>query len=123
MTVIQLLPRKSSYHVLTLIFLVLVTLATSAQWASSQEEEGGGIPAYNAGPPPKGTKLPPVLTKDQLVGRGRADIPTRLTPTNWPRRFRPCCTSSPATAIATAWVTTACTAALRTRTAHAALLA
>jgi hypothetical protein len=66
---IRLLPRKSSYRVLSLVFLVLVTLATSPQWASSQEEEEqGGIPAYNAGPPPKGTTLPAILTKDQLWG-------------------------------------------------------
>ncbi len=68
MTPIQLLPRTSSYRVLSLVFLVLVTLATSAQWASSQEEEQGGVPAYNAGPPTKGTKLPDILAKDQLWG-------------------------------------------------------
>ena len=36
-------------------------------WAAPRKEEGG-IPAYNAGPPPKGTKLPAILTKDQLWG-------------------------------------------------------
>jgi hypothetical protein len=46
--------------------LFLVTLAMSAQWAETQE--GAGIPAYNPGPPPKGTQLPPVLAKDQLWG-------------------------------------------------------
>lgn len=44
----------------------VVTLVVSAPWASSQQE--GVVPAYNAGPPPKGTKLPPLLTKDQLWG-------------------------------------------------------
>lgn len=51
---------------LTLAFLFLVTLTVSAQWTSSQDE--GGVPAYNAGPPAKGTKLPPILGKDQLWG-------------------------------------------------------
>jgi hypothetical protein len=49
---------------LTLLFLA-VTLA-SAPWASSQEEAQGQVPAFNAGPPAKGTKLPALLTKDQL---------------------------------------------------------
>jgi hypothetical protein len=63
------LRRKFAHRALTLIFLSLVTLATSAQWARSQEEpEGAGIPAYNAGPPLKGTTLPPILTRDQLWG-------------------------------------------------------
>jgi hypothetical protein len=51
---------------LTLGFLFLVTLTMSAQWAANQEE--GGVPAYNAGPPPKGTKLPPILPKENLWG-------------------------------------------------------
>jgi hypothetical protein len=49
---------------LTLVFLFLITLTMSAQWTSSEQE--GGVPAYNAGPPRKGTKLPPILHKDQL---------------------------------------------------------
>ena len=47
--------------------LFLVTLSTSAQWAASLHDEGV-VPAYNAGPPPKGTKLPPVLDKADLWG-------------------------------------------------------
>src|SRR5258708_20839536 len=54
---------------LTLACLFLIVFAVSAPWASSQEEEGSGIPAYNAGPPAKGTKLPPILGKDQLWGQ------------------------------------------------------
>jgi hypothetical protein len=54
------------YRSLTLAFLFLVTLTMSAQWQDSQEE--GGVPAFNAGPPPKGTKLPDILGKDQLWG-------------------------------------------------------
>jgi len=62
------LPRNKYFHrAITLIFLFTVTLTMSAQW-TAQEEEGTGIPAYNAGPPPKGTKLPAILTKDQLWG-------------------------------------------------------
>lgn len=70
MKLIHLLNRKSVYRALTLVFLLTVTLSVSAQWMtqSADEEEGGGIPAYNAGPPPKGTKLPAILTKDQLWG-------------------------------------------------------
>ena len=41
-------------------------LSMSAQWAAPPEE--GGVPAYNAGPPPKGTKLPPFLAKSDLWG-------------------------------------------------------
>jgi hypothetical protein len=44
--------------------LFLVTLTVSAPWAISQQE--GTVPAYNAGPPPKGSKLPGILGTDQL---------------------------------------------------------
>ena len=63
----SLLRSKFAHRSLTLIFLLTVTLTMSAQWIA-QEEEGSGIPAYNAGPPAKGSKLPAVLTKDQLWG-------------------------------------------------------
>lgn len=49
---------------LSLAFLFLITLVMSAPWAKSQEE--GAVPAYNAAPPPKGSKLPPILAKEQL---------------------------------------------------------
>jgi hypothetical protein len=49
---------------LALAFLFLVTLTVSAPWATSQQE--GAVPAYNAGPPPKGAKLPAILGRDQL---------------------------------------------------------
>jgi hypothetical protein len=52
---------------LSLAFLFVLILTVSAPWASSQQEEGG-IPAYHAAPPPKGEKLPAILTKDQLWG-------------------------------------------------------
>lgn len=50
---------------LTLAALFLIVMALSAPWATSQE---GQIPAYNEGPPPRGTKLPPILSRDQLWG-------------------------------------------------------
>ena len=66
MTPSRLLQSKFAYRALTLIFLFLVTLTMSAEWTAQEDE--GGIPAYNAGPPAKGAKLPAVLTKDQLWG-------------------------------------------------------
>src|ERR1700730_824205 len=60
---------KFVHRTLTLALLLFVTLTMTTVWAAPQDdEEGTGIPAYNAGPPPKGTKLPAVLTKDQLWG-------------------------------------------------------
>jgi hypothetical protein len=50
---------------LFLALLFLVTFVMSAPWATSQEDE---TPAYNAGPPPADTKLPPILARDQLLG-------------------------------------------------------
>lgn len=52
-------------------FLFLLTFAAATPWASSQQdqqEEEAKVPAFNPGPPPKGTKLPAILTKDQLWG-------------------------------------------------------
>lgn len=55
---------RKRWFMLGLLFLVV--LFVSAPWAISQEE--GAPPAYNAGPPAKGTKLPAILSKDQLWG-------------------------------------------------------
>jgi hypothetical protein len=66
MTPSRLLENKYSHRALSLIFLLTVTLTGSAQWPAQQDE--GGIPAYNAGPPPNGTKLPAILTKADLWG-------------------------------------------------------
>jgi hypothetical protein len=63
----HLLRNKCAYRTLTLIFLFTVTLTMSAEWTAQMEEEGG-IPSYNAGPPPKGTKLPAILAKSDLWG-------------------------------------------------------
>ncbi len=57
---------KIVHRSLTLAFLFVVTLTVSAQWAAPQGE--GGVPAYNAAPPAKGTKLPPILSKADLWG-------------------------------------------------------
>ena len=62
----SLLRNKYFHRAVPLIFLFTVTLTMSAQWIAQEEE--GGVPAYNAGPPPKGAKLPAILVKDQLWG-------------------------------------------------------
>jgi Protein of unknown function with PCYCGC motif len=58
--------RKYSHRAFTVVFLFAVTLSVSAQWPVQQEE--GGIPAFNAGPPPKGAKLPAIMSKADLWG-------------------------------------------------------
>ncbi len=63
--------RTYLYRGLTLAFLFLVTLSVSAEWVAPQED--AGIPAYNAAPPPKGTKLPAILTKADLWGDDAAN--------------------------------------------------
>ena len=62
----RLFQNQMVYRSLMMAFLFLVTLSMSAQWTAPTE--AGGVPAYNAGPPPKGTKLPAILAKDQLWG-------------------------------------------------------
>jgi hypothetical protein len=62
----SMLQNKIVYRSLTLAFVFLVTLSVSAEWVAVPDE--GGVPAYNAGPPPKGTKLPPLLAKSDLWG-------------------------------------------------------
>jgi uncharacterized protein with PCYCGC motif len=66
MSLRRLLRNRVVYRSLTVAFLFLVTLSMSAQFTAPTEK--GGVPAYNAGPPPKGTKLPAIITKDQLWG-------------------------------------------------------
>ncbi|HUK24697.1 MAG TPA: hypothetical protein VLV49_08960 [Terriglobales bacterium] len=54
---------------LSLAFIFLFAFAASAPWASSENgQEEGRIPAYHAGPPPRGVRLPALLTEDQLWG-------------------------------------------------------
>jgi hypothetical protein len=62
------LRHKYVHRAFTIALLLFVTLSMTSLWAAPQDEEGAGIPAYNAGPPPKGTKLPAILAKDQLWG-------------------------------------------------------
>ena len=54
---------------LSLIWLLLsaVTVAVCGLWAAS-EPSGGKVPAYNARPPAKDARLPPILAADQLKG-------------------------------------------------------
>jgi len=51
---------------LVLGLVAFAVLAVSTPWAISQQE--GETPAYHAGPPSKGTTLPPILGKEQLWG-------------------------------------------------------
>jgi hypothetical protein len=60
------LHHKILQRSMALAFLFLVTLTMSAQWTAPQDE--GSVPAYNAAPPAKGTKLPAILTKADLWG-------------------------------------------------------
>jgi Protein of unknown function with PCYCGC motif len=53
-------------RVISLGGLFLLVLSVSVPWATSQQ--GAVVPAYNAGPPSRGTKLPPILGKEQLWG-------------------------------------------------------
>ncbi len=54
-------------------FVALVTMAVSAPWSMYAQPQGvageeARVPAFNPSPPPKGTELPPILTRDQLWG-------------------------------------------------------
>jgi hypothetical protein len=66
----KLFQNKTVHRSLTLAFLFLVILSLASQWASPSvfASDDEGIPAYNAGPPAHGTKLPPLLTKADLWG-------------------------------------------------------
>ena len=68
MSGIRFLRSKFFHRALMLTLLLFVTVTMNSLWASPQDEEGAGIPAYNAGPPAKGAKLPAILTTDQLWG-------------------------------------------------------
>ena len=54
-------------RILTSLFVVLATLAVSAQWVNQEAGSDTDIPAYNAAPPQKGQKVPPLLPADQLM--------------------------------------------------------
>lgn len=53
-------------RVIVLTVLFVATVLGTAQWSSSEEQ--GSVPAYNNAPPPKGTRLPAILPKEQLWG-------------------------------------------------------
>jgi len=54
---------------LSLSLLFLVTMVVSSPWASSQQDQDEArVPAFNAGPPARGAKLPPILGREQLWG-------------------------------------------------------
>jgi Protein of unknown function with PCYCGC motif len=53
--------------------VIVLTVAASSRWTiyaqpQTSAAEGEGVPAFNPGPPPKGTQLPPILGKGQLWG-------------------------------------------------------
>src|ERR1700716_3696752 len=54
-------PAKLMKRPFIIVFITLISVASSAQWAQPT-----GVPAYNAAPPAKGTKLPPILSGAQL---------------------------------------------------------
>jgi hypothetical protein len=55
-------------QIIVAALLVFTTFTISSGWANADSDEQGGIPAYNAGPPAQGTKLPPIVPKEQLWG-------------------------------------------------------
>ena len=116
MTPSRLLDSKYAYRALTLIFLLMVTLTMSAQWTAQEE---GGVPPTTPGYRPRGLNFLPSSPRTSSGVRTRS-ILIRRTPMSWHRRFQACFTSSLVIAIATAWATTACTAASKTRTERGA---
>ena len=59
-----------SKRILTAIFVFVITLTMSAQYADKQDS---GVPAYNKTAPAKGTKLPPILKPEALWGENGGD--------------------------------------------------
>jgi hypothetical protein len=54
-------------RVAAVVFLFLITMTVSAQWQFQQDDQG--VPAFNPAPPKPGSKLPPILGKEQLWGQ------------------------------------------------------
>lgn len=48
------------------VVLFLLVTVVSAPWLQSEDDDG--VPRFNANSPAAGSKLPPILTKDQLWG-------------------------------------------------------
>jgi hypothetical protein len=55
--------RTRVFSSVALLFLVTMV---SAPWLQSEADQG--VPHFNAAPPAAGSKLPPILTKDELWG-------------------------------------------------------
>ncbi len=70
MTPSRLFQNKYVHRALTLVFLLTMTLTTSAQWPAQQDE--GGIPAYNAGSAAQGHQTPSHPHQGRSLGSGRA---------------------------------------------------
>jgi hypothetical protein len=58
--------RKFLHRSISLMILLLVTMTMTTLWAAP--DESSPVPAFNAGPPAKGTTLPAILTKADLWG-------------------------------------------------------
>jgi hypothetical protein len=54
-------------RVAAVVFLFLITVTVSAQWQFHEDDQG--VPAFNPAPPKPGSKLPPILGKEQLWGQ------------------------------------------------------
>jgi hypothetical protein len=59
-------------RVLASAFLFLMVALLSTPWLQSEDDPG--VPHFNTTPPAAGTKLPPILTRDQLWG-SNAEFP------------------------------------------------
>jgi hypothetical protein len=78
------LQNRSTRRGLGIAFVFLLTLIVSAPFTASASsprpsprsspQEEGAVPAYNAAPPAKGTKLPPILTKADLWGADAQNV-------------------------------------------------
>jgi hypothetical protein len=53
-------------RILSVSLIMLAAVSTQAQWKPDPND----VPAYNAAPPPKGQKLPRVLTPAQVAQQG-----------------------------------------------------
>src|SRR5215470_18994083 len=53
-------------RIAAVVFLFLITITVSAQWQFQQDDQG--VPAFNPASPKPGSKLPPILGKEQLWG-------------------------------------------------------
>jgi len=52
----------------SVLLLLLPLVSTSGAFSQQPGQEEAPVPAYNSGPPPKGVKLPDILSPEQLWG-------------------------------------------------------